>query len=174
MTDPTKHLEKERRAVEAKIREAFRGVTREGGVSWSEAAIIDSYGSDKEREQARSLDTEPRWEDLVDDPNWHHDLTFGGFSFLDPIGFRYYIAPTMIRYIRHGGGYLFSGHLTIEDDSKKERVSLITTEQAHAIARFVRLMIAEDAAVGGDIYSEPWSHAYRVYWRSRDRGTPLE
>jgi len=174
MTDPTKHLERERRAVEAKIREAFSGVTREDGVSWSESVIVDGDGSGRTREQARALDTESRWEDLVDDKSWHHEVGMGGFNFLDPIGFRYYIAPAMIRCIREGGGEFISYALTVDGDFKEGLANLITAEQAHAIARFVRLMIAVHAAVGDDIYGEPWSHAYRVYWRSRDRGTPLE
>ena len=165
---------REQQAVEAQIRAAFREVTCEGGISWSESVIVDGDGSGRTREQARAEDTERRWEDLVDDSSWHHEVGMGGFNFLDPIGFSYYIAPAMIRCIREGGGEFISYALTVDGDFKEELVSLITAEQAHVIARFVRLMIAVHAAVGDDIYGELWSDAYRSYWRSRDHGTPLE
>ena len=131
--------------------------SREGGISWSESVIVDGDGSGRTQEQARTEDTERRWEDLVDDSSWHHEVGMGGFSFLDPIGFRYYIAPAMIRCIREGGGEFISYALTVDGDFKEERVSLITADQANAIARFVRLMIAVHAAVGDDIYGKPWS-----------------
>lgn len=173
MTDPTKHLEGERRAVEARIREAFRGVTREGGVSWSESVIIDGDGSGRTRKQARALDTESRWEDLVDHKNWHHQVGIGGFNFLDPIGFRYYIAPAMIRCIRADGGEFVSYALDVDSDYQRALVGLLNAEQAHAVARFVGLMIAVHAAKQDDIYGKPWSDAYERYWRKWDRGARL-
>lgn len=42
-----KHLEEEQAAVEAQIRAAFKGVTRDGGVSWSEAESIDMYETEE-------------------------------------------------------------------------------------------------------------------------------
>lgn len=174
MADPTKHLDRERQAVERTIRQAFAGVSREGGVSWSESVIIDGVGSDRTPEEARALDTEVRWEDLVDDGNWHHDVTIGGFSFLNPIGFRYYIAPAMVRCIRENGGEFISYALNVDGDYKRKMVSLINAYQAHAIARFIRLMIVVLAARQDDIYGAPWSTAYKSYWRHWDRGAPLD
>jgi hypothetical protein len=166
-------FEREQRSVEAQIRDAFRGVAREGGTSWSESVIVDGDGSGRTREEARALDTERCWEDLVDDPAWDHEAGMGGFNFLDPIGYRYYIAPAMIRCVREGGGESVSFALDVSGDFKRGLGGLITPRQAHVIARFIRLMIAIHKAVGDDIYCESWSYAYRVYWRAWDRGTPL-
>lgn len=163
----------EQAAVEAQIREAFRGVTREGGVSWSEAKVVDLYGYDHERVAARAKDTERRWEDLVDDRAWEHEVGVGGFNFLDSIGYRYYIAPAMIRCIRRGGGEFISYALRIDNDFKRDLACLINPKQAHAIARFVRLMVAIHADAGDDIYGPAWTDAYTSHWRAFDKGNTV-
>jgi hypothetical protein len=173
MTDAAEQLEREIRAVEAEIREAFGGVTREGGVSWSESVIIDGDLSGRTREEARALDTESRWEELVDDTNWYHDGGWGGFNFLDPIGVRYYMAPVMIRCIREGGGEFTSYAMDIKSDFKRGQVSLLNQQQLQAVARFVRLMIAMHAASGDFICRAPWVTAYENFWFYYDRETPL-
>ncbi len=174
----------EQQAVEAQIRQAFRGVTRHGGVSWSESVVNDDRGDDAERAHAREQDTESCWEDLVDAPSWDHEVGIGGFNFVDPIGFRYYIAPAMIRCLRSGYGEFISYALTVEPEPtglhvtghprwgphktfSRWRVSLITPPQADAIARFLRLMIAIHRASEDDIYGEAWEIAYETYWRQR-------
>ena len=172
MSSAEKQLEREARAVEAQIREAFKGVSRAGGVSWSESVADDRY--DPHRAEARALDTEQRWEDLVDDPSWDHQPGIGGFNFLDPIGYRYYIAPAMIRCIRKRCGEFVSYALGIDGDFKRGRVSLVDARQAHVIARFVRFMIAVHAAADDEIYGRAWRDAYLGYWKDYDRGTPLE
>jgi hypothetical protein len=70
------------------INRAFDGVTREGGVSFHEADVIDNYGSKQERTKARKLDTDECWQD-VPEKDIENDCIL---SFLDPIGFRYYMA----------------------------------------------------------------------------------
>jgi hypothetical protein len=162
-------LRREQASVESQIREAFRDVTREDGTSWSESVIVDGDGSGRTREQARAEDTERCWEELVDDASWDHEAGMGGFNFLDPIGFRYYIAPAMIRCLRDGYGESIAYALTVDGDFKRGLVSLITPRQAHVIARFVRFMIAVHSAIGDDIYREPWADAYKMYWRQWDR-----
>ena len=73
MTDELpEHLRAEQRAVEAQIREAFRGVTRDGGVSWRQALIRDI---DDDTGCPTSWDTD-RWEELVDDATWEPDPAF--------------------------------------------------------------------------------------------------
>lgn len=92
-------LAAERDAIIAEIYVAWKGVTRDGGVSWSEAKAIDSDSSNEELAAARASDTESCWKNLVDDPNRYHTM-LGGYCFLDAIGFRYYIAPELTRCIR--------------------------------------------------------------------------
>lgn len=169
-----KRLKPEQQAVEAQIRVAFHGVTRDNGVSWSESAIVvDGDGSGRTSEQARDLDNEACWEDLVDDPAWIHEPGMGGFHFLDPIGFRFYLAPAMIRCTREIGGELVSYALMIDDEYSIEQVSLLTAPQRSAVGRFVRFMIAAHQAVGNDLYGEPWQQADRHYWRAFDPGNPI-
>ena len=84
---------------------AFDGVSREGGVSMSEAEVIDDYGSDEERATARLSDTEARWQDVPDEQlalNWP-------FHFFDPIGFRYYTPAYLVYYLRWVDDYMNRG-----------------------------------------------------------------
>lgn len=162
----------EQDAVEALIRRAFRGVTREGGVSWSEADAIDSSCNESEWSLARALDTEACWEDLIDDPQWDYDSTGGGFNFLDPIGWRYYIAPAMIRCTRDGGGEFISYHLKQGGEYRDEQVSLLSRNQKHAVATAIRLMIPISQSLDPNFRhaSDAWSYVYRLHWRKWDRG----
>jgi hypothetical protein len=161
-------LEAERHAVEAAIRAAFKGVDRAGGVSWSQSVIVDNFGTSHEEAAARALDTERSWEQLVDDSAWIEEPGLGGFNFLDPIGFRYYMAPAMIRCARRSYGEFTSFALNIDYKFKRNLVSLFTPAQAHATARFIRFMIRADPedANGGD-----WKIAYKSYWHAFDRGS---
>jgi hypothetical protein len=170
-----KNLLPERDAVEREIRQAFRGVTREGGTSWSESVIVDNDGSGRTREQARAEDTDKSWEELLDDPNWHPDPGMGGFNFLDPIGYHYYIAAAMLHSLHDVSSQerVATALEVCYSPFKEELVSAITPRQGHAIARFLRYMIALDGALGDTEAVERWSRDYRTYWKSFDRGTPL-
>ena len=157
------HLLEEQKAVEAQIRAAFKGVTREGGISWSESRVVDGYGLEEERAAARAQDTEQSWEDLVDDPKWREGFGVGGFCFLDAVGFRYYIAPAMIRWTRRGEGQAFTLERPVAGC-----LDLISPRQGLAIARFVRFMIATYAPENEDIYGNSWQDAYENHWREWD------
>lgn len=161
------HLQRELAAVEADIRSAFRGVTREGGVSWSETSVIDDYGSDEERAQARARDVEPSWEALVDDPTWFiGDPGFcGDFVFLDAIGFRYYTAPALIRVLRDERGDDAVAMSLDPADGLRDRFNLFSPAQVDAILRFIRLMVALEA-VRGEFSISLWRYAYQG-WRER-------
>lgn len=80
-------------ALIAEVNAAFDGVSREGGVSLHESYVIDDYGSEAQRLEARKLDTEMRWQDVPDE-----DIAAGDscLSFLDEIGFRYYIPAYIV------------------------------------------------------------------------------
>lgn len=143
-------------ALIEEINAAFDGVSREGGVSMSEAEVIDDYGSDEERAQARARDTESRWQDISDEQlalNWP-------ISFFDPIGFRYYMPAYLTYYLRwmnvdedewddsafHGNGsdslfyHLSAGHLKGEiEDHFLLKFEIFTPAQGRAIAHFLEL-----------------------------------
>ena len=160
----------EERAVEAQIRRAFHGVSREGGVSWGEAFVIDGLTSEEEEQAARAEDVDQAWEELVDDPRWIHEPCIGGMSFLDAIGFRYYVAPVMIRCIRERGGEFVESQFNW-GEMMPRRVALLSIAQRRAIARFVRLMIAVSSARGQTQFAGTWIAAYKNFWRVWDAGS---
>ena len=102
----------------------------------------------------------------MDDPRWDHEVGGGGFSFLDLIGFRYYIAPAMIRCAREGSGEFVAYALTMDNDYRRRVLDGINNPQARAIARFIRFMIAVHEARDDEIYGEVWRKAYDSHWRS--------
>lgn len=91
------NLSQTQKSLIAEIEAAFAGVTREGGISWSEADAIDDYASPAERAAAREKDREKGWQDLVTDPTWPGSDVPSNWSFLDPIGYRYYLPAALIR-----------------------------------------------------------------------------
>jgi hypothetical protein len=102
MIEVPAELQAERDALIAEIHEAFEGVTREGGVSWNETFVLDGYGSEEECSKARKTDRDHRWADLAYDETWIAGPGVGGWSFLDAIGFRYYLPAGMIRMLTAG------------------------------------------------------------------------
>ena len=85
---------------------AFDGVSREGGVSLSEAEVIDDYGDAGERHMARQQDTDVRWEEITIEQlagNWPS-------IFLGSIGFRYYM-PAFLLY------FLYAFDVSSEENS---------------------------------------------------------
>jgi hypothetical protein len=173
------HLIPEQQRIEALIRRAFRGVSRAGGVSWTESMVIESNGTDADRLEARKQDSDTRWEDLLDGPDWADErVSAVGWTFLDPIGFRYYIAPAMIRCVRQDGGESLSHALVIDSDFARERVSLFTPAQLHTTARLVWFMVLAHKAADDPIYGDAWSHgeawknAHSAFWHKHDAGNP--
>ena len=75
------------------IQTAFKNVSRENGISLNEAWVIDDYGDEEERAEARANDTDTEWQQVPDD-----DIYFGHvcLSYFDPIAFRYYLPAYMI------------------------------------------------------------------------------
>lgn len=164
------HLFRAAQEVEAAIRSAFRGVTREGGISWIESESIDLNWCQRD-ERARTNDKEQSWEILLDDPNWCHESGIGGFNFLDAIGYRYYIAPAMIRCMRDRSGEFTAYALTIDGDFAERRASAINPGLAAAIACFLRFMCAVHSFKHDHIYGEIWRDAYIRHWRQFDPGS---
>jgi hypothetical protein len=145
--------EQRKLALIEEITRVFEGVSRENGVSLSEAWIIDDYGSDEERVEARKRDTETRWQDVPDD-----DICFGYscLSFLDEIGFHYYIPAYIVWYLRNmdnedpeppsSSSTTFDSlifHLTLEnwggwEEYYLRKYSLFTPQESKAIAQFLQ------------------------------------
>jgi hypothetical protein len=75
------------------IEDAFAGVSRGQGVTLHEALAEDDYADPVAKAAARALDTDTDWHDAPRDVMIKR-CEF--FSYLDPLGFRYYLPATML------------------------------------------------------------------------------
>jgi hypothetical protein len=129
-------------ALIEEIYDAFRTVTRQGGVSWSEAYAIDMHCSEVEQAKARLVDPDRSWTELVDS-DWQESPGVGGFVFLDPIGFRYYLAASLVRGIKRKGS-LIDNVLMLKGGGRKglcQRWSLFDERQLNCVKSFVTYMV---------------------------------
>ena len=85
-----------REEVTAQIRCAFDGVAR-GAITLHEARVIDFYGTDEERQEARAQDTEACWQQV---PATAIEAHWQIFPFLCPESFRYYL-PAYLCFALH-------------------------------------------------------------------------
>lgn len=170
LDDLPSHVAQQRIEALAAIRAAFRGARRSGGVSWSESRVIDNYGNETERAEARARDTDTSWEDLVGNPNWKPSLGTGGFSFLDPIGFAYYLPAAMTRAILDGWGESTAFALTVNPpghglrDYRLEQWRAMDEGHGRAIAKFLRYMIALTEHRGDEVDADTWRDALNSHW----------
>ncbi len=160
------------RALQA-IAEAFRGVTRTGGVSLHETVPIDNYEGSAARAAARKLDVDHRWEDVP-----HADLAeicgIGGMAFLDPIGWRYYLPAYMTWWLRGGEAadslaadeiiwtlQLSKGGKNPLRGYDLERYATLNRRQTEAVVRFLRCVAdhAEEESTRDDA-----TKALTSYW----------
>ena len=156
-----------RDAVIRQIEIAFDGVDRKFGVSLHEACIIDDYGSKWEQMQARMTDTEWRWQDV---PEADIARYFWILSFLDPIGFRYYMPAYMIWTLKN---YLHTDSMStnatiysldLSDQFREHRMkrfNLFTRSQSEATCAFLRFM-AEYSCGWAD--EDAARQALNAYW----------
>jgi hypothetical protein len=148
------------KALSQDICDAFDHVTRDGGMSWSQCEAED-IGTTDAVERARGLDKDTHWRQLISDPNWH-PFGGGGFNFIDEIGFRYYLPPTMIRFIHGEITEYFEGHLLRHIEGfVTEGDPTWTPAQLEAIARFILFMAANDPDKDG---RRTWETALKTRW----------
>lgn len=137
------------------IRHAFRDVSRDNGVTLHEALVIDNYGSDAERSDARKLDLDHHWKDVPDQLIEANDSVL---CFMDPKGLRYYLPAYMVWSLRNfQGSDAFSHNHPIytlvlsESGSMRqgdlERFQVFNEEQARAICKFLRFMAQQDEEI---------------------------
>ncbi|MEM9913340.1 MAG: DUF6714 family protein [Planctomycetota bacterium] len=130
------------------IEKSFHGVTRAGGVSLHETVEIDSGGLDQSHPNDNS-DTGHDWRQVPT-----RDLAevcgIGGISFLDPIGWRYYLPAYMTWWLNGGqdsdsiasDDVIFSLKMPTSDSDRLrgyrlERYETLSIEQSRAVARFL-------------------------------------
>ena len=161
-------LKSEQARLVTEIDKAFSGVSREGGVSWSESVIIDEYGSDAKRTAARACDKDTSWNELVDDEGWDASTGVGGWSFLDSIGFRYYLPAGMLRELSGDALDGFPFQLTLGRvflrDYTLGQWSLLNERQKKCVGDFIRFQARRYEEEGHDYSSKQWLKAYRSYW----------
>ena len=141
----------------AQIRNAFADVSRLGGVSLHEADVIDTYGSPRQRNAARKLDTDRAWWEV---PGSDIERYYSILGFLDATDFRYYIAAYMtwtLRHYEHSGAA--SGDWTIyaldcgeiSKDHWKQRFMLFNRQQSEAVCAFLRFMEEDPAGMADSV-----------------------
>lgn len=148
--------EKRKAELIEEITVAFDGVSREGGVSLHEAEALDAYGSQKQLAAARALDTEKEWQQVPDEDLRTHD---SALSFLDPIGFHYYIPAFMVWDLRNIDNsdpeywsnsfdsldfYLGVAYNDRIDPYFHKRLTHFTPKQRKAVARFLLLLLQRE------------------------------
>jgi hypothetical protein len=167
-------LSREDETMLAEIREAFAGVTRECGVSWSESVVLDDSMDDDKRARAaaRARDVDTSWRQLLDDPNWRADMGVGGLTFLDPIGYRYYLPALMCAEIMGRDNYLSSSLLLSKYQPFKrmslEQWSLLNDRQKICVRHFLEHVIRKIREQGYDEFeARDWIDALVSYWRDQ-------
>lgn len=160
-------LERRKLALIAEIHEAFRGVSREGGISWSQTMLHD-HGvrpyTPREYREAGEKDREKSWEVLVDPDKWKPHPSWGGFCFIDAIGFRYYVAPAMIRMLTFEREEVLRPRL-LEDD-RLGLFSALNNQQSRCIVGYLEWMRDSILESGGVSDVTPYETAL-AYWRLR-------
>jgi hypothetical protein len=136
----------ERDAIVANIHAAFADVTRgEHGISWNESVALDNYEPEDICEAARRSDTDGHWSELIADSSWQPFPGIGGFSFINGEGFRYYLPPTMIRFLGGETTEWYPGHLLgVIERFMEPHLLPLSDRQLRCIARFISFMARHD------------------------------
>ena len=142
------------RIVAETIARAFAGVSRQGGVSWSESVALNGvpFARGLRRSPVREISRRE-----LDRARGRSDLVVprsgvGGFAFLDPIGTRYYLPVAMIRWLRGERTTVSCPTVSpLTDGELREwtldKWSLLSDAQRAGVARFIRhSMETEEAA----------------------------
>lgn len=143
------------------IEVAFRGVKK--GVSWSESRVIDSYGTSEERGIARAKDKDKSWLDVALDPDWDPEPGTGGWTFLHPHGFRYYMAALMTKALLERDAYATSDfRFDRKSEFRLSHWAEFDNEQLRVVAEFILLLsrLSDDAGTG-----QEWRRVYENHWQ---------
>jgi hypothetical protein len=128
---------------------------------------LDHYRPEKELLEARRADADTHWSVLVDDQDWNPFPGIGGFSFINLDGFKYYLPPTMIRFLRGDRSEWYPGHLLRSIEEFTEQESQWTHDQLVAIAHFIDYMSRYDpdhAHAENDSDWDTWKKAMKRRW----------
>ena len=135
MSRRTDQCASEEAAFLDEIRKVFGDVQRGDGVTLHETEVIDMYGSQDARRQARGLDADCHWWEVRDE--WIEQFGgVGGLSFLDDAGFHYYLPAYMSYWLRIGDEpNNLAFHLT--DPKFRDFEKIFRPAEKKIIARFL-------------------------------------
>lgn len=159
---------KDKEAIIAEIHEAFRDVTREGGVSWTEADLIDGGRGMADRLEGRAQDKDTRWQELVHVGHYH--AWESNWSFLDAIGFRYYLPAKLIECLDDLDEVSMAYNLSLAKpkemaDYTRSMWGLLDERQSACVREFLAYASNEYAARYDDPEDNDWLEAYNSYWK---------
>ena len=149
------NFESRRSVLIAEITAAFDSVSREGGTTLHEADAMDDWKSPEEQRAAWQIDLERQWQDVPDKDIFAYN---SALSFLNEIGFRYYIPAFMICSLKHWGDeasvilnsceyhllYDYPKSLRKSEPASIARKYQFTEAQSKAVAKFLRFIIDFD------------------------------
>ncbi len=153
-------LRRRRDSLIAQIERDFAGVSREGGVSISEAYALDDWESDEVCAAARASDTYSDWKTLDVaklDPCgiWH--------SFMDPIGVRFHLPAYLCFTLRHGlwqfgptvdsNAYASEFLFLLDTEWTQQKYALLTAPQRRCVARYLSFQAEMQDS---DLLRDPW------------------
>lgn len=134
------------------------------------AVVIDDRGSRQERNEARKLDMDRFWWDVPAVDIERHDWIL---SFLDPIGFHYYLPAYMtwtLKHYEHSDSNSVNSTIYALDylnngDGLRgfamERYTRMNQEQSRAICAFLRFMAECTLGMADEVVAH---RAMEMYW----------
>ncbi|MBU44028.1 MAG: hypothetical protein CMN76_12470 [Spirochaetaceae bacterium] len=155
------------------IQSAFDGVPQPDKLTLHVAEAHDNWDYDNDAIHWKK-DHKGPWQDVPDD---HLEECQFALSYLDPVGFRYYLPAFMVWYLRnysHPGrvpldNALYALERSVHEPKRKEfddkKYSLFSEEQLRACAAFVRLLAEDTSGMTDEDFAE---RAYYKYWHQFD------
>ena len=159
------------------ITAAFAGVSRQGGVSLHQTRVLDDAFSQERMDEAGARDVDTDWRDVPSSSLEKSDLHM---SFLDPIGFRYYLPAYMVWQLKQGSGSVPWVDCNAHDETlhslklqepadmrqwQEERFEMFTLEQSRASNRFLHFY----AKYGEDFDQQHAQQALDSHWAKFDQ-----
>lgn len=146
------------------VEEAFGDVVLGKGMSWYESIQADMSGSVPG--DSLGLKGDVPWQELVEYAGWETNSRLGGgFAFMDAEGFRYYIAPALMRMLRYGWIDM-TYFLTVGSPDDKPDLREYTLAKFEALDAYQRLCIKHVLEYMADLTRDEEGYEFSpdLYW----------
>ena len=153
----------ERKALCAKIVEAFHGVSLEGGIGLRQADGIDSSKSEDVCRLLREGDEKDDWNQIPQDDL---DRYFSSLTFLDPDGMRFYLPAFLLADLAQRGSNcidqfdMLTSLIDLSDHSKSQ-FSHLSLQQRSVVADYLRYVQDQP---GNWLYVHRIDYALESFW----------